>query len=235
MRRCWGSILCDPNQFVPDALSSPRSHVAWHDLYRAAVHKERKHLPREYVVVLKEQVPGVEGLLVDFVCVKSERYRIAARCCLRRLEILVRNMVDGFKCMEALRESRNISWPASMSFVSPQSENEAVKSDIGRKLDLVRGMGGSCEALLDCLLCRSDSSIDSIGLLNALRKVVGATAICSDVAEAKTAARTAQCDVVCCQGDITYFAEFRKHEFPDIAWSRWHEDSSHLEPVHEFL
>lgn len=220
-RRCWGGVMSDPDEFTSSSLSlhkeaQGKDQLNWRDLYRIASRIEARQVHRS-VRYLQRVVPGVRGPLGQLVGIVSENHRAAASCGLRQNPILVDRLSDGFACMEELRAAD--FKPRKFVFISLEPENEREQERLDGLLRRLRALGGTCTPLLDCFSCPLDGSVEPSRLFTALRKAVGATAICEGTEEAERVVQVSRCDVICCGG--TRLAEYRKWEIPEVRWKEW--------------
>lgn len=224
-RRCWGGVAADPHEFSVPSLRGDHVDQSWRCLYKRAVQREAAHV-EPYIRHLRRYVPGVLGHLAHFVGVSDEAHRVSVRCGLRRNHILVKHMTDAFDC--ALLVRQNNDYAHENVWISVEPLPSKFNEELENQLRQLRAVGGTCKPLIDCLRCEVDSSLTAEALIIALRKALGATAVCDGTAEAERVAHTLHCEVVCCQG--TRVAEYREGEIPEVRWIAWPSGEELWEP-----
>lgn len=222
-RRCWGGVLANPLEFEASSLSvGTRCDFTWRNLYKCALQIETAQV-QTHIRRLQRFVPGVWGYLAQYVGVEDEIHRVAARCGLRRNPILVNRLSDGFECVELMRQwcfsADSLEGPSEIMLISLEPEADQPKEELDNRLSQLRATGGTCKPLIDCLRCKADSGLEADQLMIALRKAIGATAVCDGTGEADQLAISHHCDVICCRG--TRLAEYREDEIPEVRWVEW--------------
>eukprot|EP00930_Biecheleria_cincta_P008629 TRINITY_DN110148_c0_g1_i1.p1 TRINITY_DN110148_c0_g1~~TRINITY_DN110148_c0_g1_i1.p1 ORF type:complete len:338 (+),score=31.90 TRINITY_DN110148_c0_g1_i1:138-1151(+) len=213
-----------PWRIQPETLALP-GELLWRRRYENALRHEAIGVPI-YVHRLQERVPGVLGLLAQYVCVKDDKDRAAALCGLRRSPLLARDFAAASACIVQIRQLRaettgetdecsDILFPGRLVVVTLDCDSQNPALD--RQLARLRAMDGTCRPLLDCYDFQVDTRLDQEQLRAALRAEVGATAVCEGAEEAERIATEERCSVICCQGKR--LAEYCHNVLPAVQWT----------------